>query len=125
METPWGSWEILGEGANFKIKKLVINPTHRLSMQMHHKRSEYWVVVSGRGVLSTQWPEAGNLQYNSLMVAGDHLLIPVGQCHRIEALAAKDDVPLIIIETQVGVCDENDIERTEDDYGRILFTTCP
>ena len=77
-------------------------------MQRHALRSEHWAIAKGTGMFT--------LDSDVFEVSvGDRVFIPVGGVHRIENTG---DENLIIIETQLGVCDENDIERLEDDYGR-------
>lgn len=106
---PWGNFEVLSEGEGFKVKKIVVDPKQKLSLQVHAKRSEYWVVVRGeadivRGEERMKLPE------------GNATFIPCGLTHRI---ANNTDEELIIIETQLGqYVEEDDIIRFEDDYGR-------
>ncbi len=105
-ERPWGYFEVLYEGENYKVKKLVIKPGQRTSLQKHLKRSEYLVVVN-KYYKKTKIDEINK---------GDFFIIKKEQRHRLSNETNED---LIIIETQVGDCDENDIIRIEDDYGRI------
>jgi mannose-6-phosphate isomerase len=107
-ERPWGAWELLGEGPNYKIKRLVIRPGHRLSLQYHHRRSEHWVVVQGEALVQ-RGDETLHLKPD------ESCYIPVRVAHRI---ANPGPEPLIIIEVQFGHCREDDIVRIEDDYGR-------
>ncbi len=106
---PWGRWTVLGEGDGYKVKRIEVNPGHRLSLQRHHHRSEHWIVVSG----------------NAKVVVGDRVehvraqestFVPAGTSHRIEN---PGPLPLIIIEIQSGsYLGEDDIIRLQDDYGR-------
>ncbi len=107
---PWGSYTILEERANFKIKRIVVNPGEKLSMQMHNHRSEHWVVVSGVATITNNDVEL-TLQEN------ESTYIPKTQKHRLENRSEK---PLAIIEVQCGdYVGEDDIVRFDDQYGRI------
>lgn len=106
---PWGEWATLEEGANYKIKKLTVNPGHRLSLQSHSHRSEHWVVVSGTAKVTCNGTEA-TLHVNQ------STYIPAGATHRLEN---PGKIPLIIIEVQNGeYLGEDDIVRYQDDYHR-------
>ncbi|NEP55530.1 MAG: cupin domain-containing protein [Symploca sp. SIO2G7] len=108
-ERPWGSFTVLEEGRGYKIKRIEVNPGHRLSLQMHHHRSEHWIVVSG----------------TAKVVCGDKELIIhqnqstyVPQCHT-HRLENPGIIPLVLIEVQNGeYLGEDDIIRFEDDYYR-------
>ena len=107
---PWGGYEVLSDAASHKVKRLTVEPGHRLSYQRHAHRSEHWFVVSGHGtaiVGDTPQPVAPG-------VAVD---VPAGTAHRIENSGTE---PLVFVEVQHGTSfEEDDIERLEDDYGRI------
>jgi len=106
---PWGGFQILEEGAGYKVKRLVVAPGHRLSLQRHRFRAEHWVVVAGspRVVVSGR---ARRLR------ASGTVSVPKGAWHRIENRAKT---PAVIIEVQRGsYLGEDDIIRREDDYGR-------
>ena len=106
---PWGRWTVLGEGNGYKVKRIEINPGHRLSLQFHHHRSEHWVVVSGtaRVVIGERTED---------VQAQESTFVPAGTSHRIEN---PGPLPLIIIEIQSGsYLGEDDIIRLQDDYGR-------
>lgn len=105
---PWGTWELLAMGPGYKVKRLVIQPGHRLSLQYHQGRSEHWVVVQGVATVIRD-DEVFELHPN------ESCYIPVRCRHRI---ANEGPEPLVIIEIQYGMCDEDDIVRLEDDYGR-------
>jgi mannose-6-phosphate isomerase-like protein (cupin superfamily) len=105
---PWGRWEEYLNEPGYRVKRLIVSAGKRLSLQKHAQRSEYWVIVGGQGILTL------NDEKRRVSV-GDTLSIPIGGVHRIENDAAGD---LIIIETQLGVCLEEDIGRLEDDWGR-------
>ena len=107
---PWGWYEDLGSGQGYKLKRLLIRRGQRLSLQRHQHRSENWTVAQGSGELfcDGQW---------SNVSAGDTLHIPKGSIHR----AFGGDGDLLIIEVQHGeILEETDIERLEDDFGRVL-----
>ncbi len=106
---PWGSYTVLEESANFKIKRIVVNPGAKLSLQMHKHRSEHWVVVSGEATITNNEIEY-KLQENQ------SAYIPKTHRHR---LTNQSDKPLSIIEVQCGdYVGEDDIIRFEDTYGR-------
>jgi mannose-1-phosphate guanylyltransferase/mannose-6-phosphate isomerase len=106
---PWGSYTVLEESINFKIKRIVVNPGAKLSLQMHKHRAEHWVVVSGEATISNNEIEY-QLQENQ------STYIPKTHKHR---LANKGKVPLAIIEVQCGdYVGEDDIVRFDDNYGR-------
>lgn len=106
---PWGSYTVLEERPNFKIKRIVVNPGSKLSMQMHKHRSEHWVVVSGTASITNNDVEY-TLQENQ------STYIPKTHHHR---LANNGSVPLNIIEVQCGdYVGEDDIIRFDDQYGR-------
>ena len=104
---PWGSYKVVFDRNDFVVKYICIDKGERLSLQRHKNRSENWVVLKGHPVVT---------KGSSKLKLGpeDSIYIPTGEIHRIEA--AHDDVR--IIEVQHGICDEDDIESIEDDYGR-------
>lgn len=107
-DRPWGRWEEYLNESGYRVKRIIVHPGERLSLQRHKLRSEHWVITAGTGIFS--------LDGDDLDVAeGDTVFIPVGGIHRISNPGDED---LIIIETQLGTCLEDDIERLEDDYGR-------
>ena len=106
---PWGSFENLLDEDYCKVKRIIVKPGQRLSYQYHNKRSEVWVIVKGRAMITLD--EGTNL-YGSK----DVINIPVGMKHRVENDGKED---LIFIETQTGTYfGEDDIIRLSDDYGR-------
>ena len=107
--TPWGSWEVLLDEPRYKVKRIVIRPGQRLSLQRHQKRDEHWMVVQGRGQV-TIGEETVELK------AGEAVDIPRKTKHRIGN--TSDDL-MTFIEVQTGdYFGEDDIERLHDDYGR-------
>lgn len=106
---PWGSFEGLGQGEGYQVKRLRVLPGETLSLQRHRRREEHWVVVSGAPVAERDG------ESHSLKI-GDHILIPVGAVHRIHN---PGDEPAELVEVQLGdYLGEDDIERFEDIYGR-------
>lgn len=106
---PWGSYTVLEERANFKIKRIVVNPGAKLSMQMHKYRSEHWVVVSGTASIT-------NNEIEYTLQENQSTYIPQTHRHR---LANNGTLPLSIIEVQCGeYVGEDDIVRFDDKYGR-------
>ncbi len=109
-ERPWGSFTILDEGENFKVKRLEVLPGKRLSYQRHSRRSEHWFVVRGIAKVTLNDIEI-------LVRTGEALDIPVGSAHRSENSPGNER--LVLIETQTGdYFGEDDIERLDDDFGR-------
>jgi mannose-1-phosphate guanylyltransferase/mannose-6-phosphate isomerase len=106
---PWGSYTVLEEGERYKIKRIVVNPNERLSLQMHYHRSEHWVVVKGAAKVTIGDKEI-NIHEN------ESVYVPKSTLHRLEN---PGKVPLEIIEVQNGeYVGEDDIVRVEDVYGR-------
>jgi mannose-1-phosphate guanylyltransferase len=106
---PWGTYTVLQEGPGFKIKRIEVKPGSTLSLQLHHRRSEHWVVV--RGVAEVT---CGEDVYP--LAANESTYIPVETKHR---LANRSNVLLVLIEVQCGdYLGEDDIVRFEDRYGR-------
>lgn len=107
---PWGSYTVLEEGPGFKSKRLVVKPGKSLSLQMHHHRSEHWVVVAGEA-------EVVNGDEVLTIRANESTYIPAGHRHR---LANRTGELLVVIEVQTGdYLEEDDIVRFEDSYGRV------
>jgi len=106
---PWGCWTVLGEGDGYKVKRIDVNPGHRLSLQLHHRRSEHWIVVSGTAKVTI----GERIEY---VHAQESTFVPAGTSHRIENPGPGS---LTIIEIQSGTyLEEDDIVRLQDDYGR-------
>lgn len=106
---PWGSFTTLEEGRGYKIKRIEVEPGHRLSLQMHHHRSEHWIVVSG-----TARVVCGD---NEIMLTPNQsTYVPQCTAHRLEN---PGTIPLVLIEVQNGeYLGEDDIVRFQDDYAR-------
>ncbi len=106
---PWGMYTVLGEGQGFKIKRVVVKPGQSLSLQMHHHRSEHWVVVFGTANITVD-------DTTTMMTQNQSTYIPIGSRHRLENPGITD---LVLIEVQCGsYLGEDDIVRFSDSYGR-------
>ncbi|MGY2292239.1 mannose-1-phosphate guanylyltransferase/mannose-6-phosphate isomerase [Pseudomonas sp. SDO528_S397] len=109
VRRPWGTYTTLEEGQRFKIKRIVVKPQASLSLQMHHHRSEHWIVVSGMA-------RVVNNDREFLLNTNESTFIPAGHTHRLENPGVID---LVLIEVQSGdYLGEDDIVRFEDIYGR-------
>ena len=109
VQRPWGTYTILGEGNGFKIKRIEVKPQAKLSLQMHHHRSEHWIVVSGTAVVQ-------NGDQETLLHTNQSTYIPAGHHHRLHNPGVID---LVMIEVQSGqYLGEDDIVRFSDQYGR-------
>ncbi|MFA5103387.1 MAG: mannose-1-phosphate guanylyltransferase/mannose-6-phosphate isomerase [Candidatus Thermoplasmatota archaeon] len=106
---PWGSYTILESHPFYKIKRVTVNAQQDLSLQMHHHRSEHWVVVSG-----TAEATVGNT--TTLVKHGESIFVPMGVTHRLRNVGR---IPLDVIEVAIGeYIEEDDIVRFDDVYGR-------
>ena len=106
---PWGSFTVLEEGPRFKIKRIVVKPGASLSLQMHHHRSEHWVVISGMA-------KVVNAERELMVRPDESTYIRAGAVHR---LTNPGNIDCVIIEVQTGdYVGEDDIVRLEDKYGR-------
>ena len=107
VQRPWGSYVVLEEGPGHLIKKLVVHPGQRTSLQSHTHRSEHWVTVAGAGVFTV----------GDEVLTSESATIPMGARHRIANPGSEN---LVIIEVQRGaLLTEDDIVRYSDDYGRL------
>lgn len=110
---PWGSFTVLADEPDYKLKQLMVKPGNRLSLQRHQKREEHWLITRGD-------PEVTLDDRKLLLKPGDYIRIPLHSWHRIAnpGLGSGEEVELI--ELQLGeYFGEDDIERREDDYGRV------
>ena len=106
---PWGTYTVLEESPGYKIKRIVVKPGKRLSLQKHFHRSEHWIVVSGTATVTV-----GEKRY--LVRPNESTYIRMGEIHRLEN---EGRVPVVLIEAQVGeYTGEDDIVRIEDDFER-------
>ena len=109
VERPWGRYTVMDEGSGFKVKRIVVDPGQKLSLQMHQHRAEHWVVVSGTAQVTIG-------QEVSQVGSNQSVYIPKQTPHRLENPSTE---PLQIIEVQTGdYLEEDDIMRLEDDYWR-------
>ena len=107
---PWGKYEVLLDTPNYKVKRITVKPSGRLSYQYHNHRSEIWTIVSGTGLYTIDGVSQ-EAQY------GQAIKIKQGVHHRIEN---EKDEPLVFIEVQTGTYfGEDDIVRLEDDFERV------
>ncbi len=110
-QRPWGNYTVLDEGENFKVKRIEVLPEKRLSYQRHARRAEHWFIVRGIAKVTLNDREF-------LVKTGEAVDIKTGDKHRVENPDAAE--LLVFIETQTGdYFGEDDIERFEDDFGRI------
>ena len=109
VHRPWGTYTTLENGERFKIKRIVVKPGASLSLQMHHHRSEHWIVVSGMAVVVNDNQEL-------MLNTNESTFIRAGHKHRLKNPGVID---LVLIEVQSGdYLGEDDIVRFEDNYGR-------
>ncbi|GAC1341582.1 MAG: mannose-1-phosphate guanylyltransferase/mannose-6-phosphate isomerase [Acetobacteraceae bacterium] len=107
---PWGFYESLILGERFQVKRIVVTPGHKLSLQKHYHRAEHWVVVSGAALVTRDDEEV-------LIQENQSIYLPLGCVHRMEN---PGRIPLTLIEVQSGTyLGEDDIVRIEDTYGRV------
>ncbi len=106
---PWGNYHIIAKGKGYQIKEININPGKKQSLQRHKNRSEYWQIISGKGMVYLE-------DSKCILEKTDNIFIPQGDLHRLENIGDKI---LTLIEIQIGEkISEEDIERLEDDFGR-------
>lgn len=109
VHRPWGSYTVLEDGGIYKIKRVTVKPGERLSLQLHHHRSEHWVVVSGTAEVELD----GETKF---LRKGESTYVHSGTMHRLKNPGL---IPLEVIEVQLGdYLEEDDIVRFEDEYGR-------
>ena len=109
MYRPWGSYTVLGEGTGYKMKKIMVTPGQRLSLQLHYHRSEHWIVIGGTAKVTIGEQE-------QMVHVNEGVYIPPSTKHRLEN---PGRIPLEIIEVQNGsYLEEDDIVRFDDVYGR-------
>ena len=107
---PWGGYQTLEEGPGYKVKRLVVEPGHRFSLQKHRRRAEHWVIVSGSAKVTVG-------RRSRRLRPREAVTVPRGAWHRAENVGR---VPVVIVEVQYGsYLGEDDIVRRQDDYGRI------
>tara|TARA_E500000178_G_scaffold342355_1_gene387424 strand:- start:1537 stop:1884 length:348 start_codon:yes stop_codon:yes gene_type:complete len=107
---PWGTYEVIISCDRYKIKRIIVEPGNRLSLQSHKKRDESWVIVNGNALI-----EIGSNSYK--LKYGESIHIKRNEKHRVKNVS---DDKLILIEVQTGeYFGEDDIQRFEDDYNRV------
>ena len=107
---PWGTFTVLDEGTDYKVKRIEVLPGKRLSYQKHSKRAEHWMVVQGTAKVTLD-------DQDVTVPLGETVDIPIGCAHRVEN---PGDETLVFIEIQRGTyLGEDDIVRLQDDFGRI------
>jgi len=110
VHRPWGTYESIDSGPNFQVKHIMVKPDARLSLQMHHRRAEHWIVVEGSALVT-----CGDRRF--ALKPNESAFIPQGARHRLENTGPG---PLHLIEVQLGsYLGEDDIVRFEDSYGRV------
>ncbi len=108
-QRPWGQFEQFTLNQQSTVKIITVAPGQGFSLQKHSNRDEFWKVLSGKGFVTLHDERAP-------VVVGQVYTIPRGTTHRMEST----DEPIVFLEVAMGVFDENDIERLEDKYGRIV-----
>jgi mannose-1-phosphate guanylyltransferase len=112
VHRPWGTYEVLLNHDNYKIKRIVVQPGKRLSLQKHFHRSEHWIVVSGTATVTVG-------KETKLIRPNESTYIKMGEIHRLEN---RGKIPVVMIEAQVGeYTGEDDIVRIEDDFERFFI----
>ena len=107
---PWGLFEVLDSGEGFKVKRISVEPSHKLSLQYHNHRSEHWTVVQGIATV-TIGDDTKKVGKN------ETVFIPLKEKH---SLANEENQVMQLIEVQIGdYLGEDDIVRLEDRYGRV------
>jgi mannose-1-phosphate guanylyltransferase / mannose-6-phosphate isomerase len=106
---PWGGYQTLERGPGYQVKRLVVAPGHRFSLQKHRRRAEHWTVVAGS-------PKVTLDGRSRRLRPRESITVPRGAWHRAENVGR---VPVVIVEVQFGAyLGEDDIIRQQDDYGR-------
>jgi len=109
-ERPWGWYEVIDHGDRYKVKSIEVKVGEKLSLQRHFHRSEHWVVVEGTALVELDGKE-------TLIFENHSTYIPCNSMHR---LTNPGKIPLRMIEVQSGCyLEEDDIQRFDDNYGRI------
>jgi mannose-6-phosphate isomerase len=107
---PWGYYRVLADEPDHKVKRIIVHPGQRLSLQRHQRRSEHWHIIQGKAIV-------GKDDNEYPLQAGGSVDIPKGSWHRIRNPGENN---MVFIEIQTGdYFGEDDIERAEDDYGRL------
>lgn len=118
---PWGVYYVLEDQPKFKVKKIIVKPGARLSLQSHKHRAEHWVVVSGTATVQIRDQSHPDHVGHQILNENESCFVPKGHVHR---LTNTSDELLVIVEVQCGdYTGEDDIVRYEDDYKRVEGTT--
>jgi len=105
---------VLEDEALFKVKKIIVQPGHRLSLQSHEHRSEHWTVVSGTATVDIRSPEQAESEQLQILKTNESCYIPSGYLHRLINASLE---PMVLIEVQCGdSVSEDDIRRYEEDF---------
>ena len=113
---PWGIYYVLEDSPLYKVKKLIVNPGKRLSLQSHTKRSEHWTVVSGIATVDIRDPDFKEVEQIRMLRPNEWCYIHAHHLHRLSNTGSE---PLVIVEVQCGeYTGEDDITRYDDDFGR-------
>ena len=116
-ERPWGVYYVLEDTEVYKAKIIVVTPGKRLSLQSHKQRQEHWIVVSGAANVDIRHPDFTDTEQIRVVRTNESCYIPQWHWHRLHNAQQE---PLILIEVQTGTYfGEDDIERYDDDHGRI------
>jgi cytidyltransferase-like protein len=111
---PWGVYFVLEDSPMYKVKKIIVNPGMRLSLQSHERRSEHWTVVSGTAAVDIRAPEFQEVEQIRIYTENQGCHIPATHLHRLSNIGTE---PLVIVEVQCGnYTGEDDIKRYEDDF---------
>ena len=109
-ERPWGWYEVIDKGSSYKVKSIQVESGKSLSLQRHMHRSEHWVVVEGTALVQVG-------EDREFVNVNEGSYVPICAIHR---LSNPGKIPLRIIEVQCGTyLEEDDIERFDDDFGRV------
>lgn len=115
---PWGIYYVMEDSPLYKVKKIIVNPGCRLSLQSHEKRSEHWTVVSWVATVDIRNPEFKSVEQIRVLKENEGCHIPASFLH---CLANTGTEPLVIVEVQCGeYTGEDDIVRYDDEYGRVV-----
>jgi mannose-6-phosphate isomerase-like protein (cupin superfamily) len=107
---PWGKFYNILDESKYKVKKIIVKPGKRLSLQSHNYRNEHWIIVQGKAKVTKDKNEI-------CLTENQHIFIPKKGLHRIENIG---NIDLVFIEVQYGeYLGEDDIVRYSDDFGRI------
>jgi|688.fasta_scaffold106858_2 mannose-1-phosphate guanylyltransferase len=114
---PWGIYYVMEDKPNYKVKKILVNPGQRLSLQSHKHRSEHWIMVTGTATVEIRNAGKEEKDWVYDIQPNESCYIKANTIHRV---ANYGKIPLVFIEVQVGeYTGEDDITRYEDDYNRV------